>query len=101
MWRIRRSPREPQGFGVAIPSNGVSDKFAGSQPTPAARTASRRSTATERPRVTPAKRSEEHTSELKSLMHTSYAVFFLQKKKLIPTHTAQHQHIIPSTILKT
>src|SRR3546814_3875713 len=26
-------------------------------------------------------RSEEHTSELQSLMRTSYAVFFLQKKK--------------------
>src|SRR3546814_3081085 len=28
-----------------------------------------------------AARSEEHTSELQSLMRTSYAVFFLQKKK--------------------
>src|SRR3546814_3976959 len=28
-------------------------------------------------------RSEEHTSELQSLMRTSYAVFFLQKKKNI------------------
>src|SRR3546814_5861082 len=27
-------------------------------------------------------RSEEHTSELKSLMRNSYAVFFLKKKKL-------------------
>src|SRR3546814_3459851 len=30
-----------------------------------------------------AERSEEHTSELQSLMRTSYAVFFLQKKKQI------------------
>src|SRR3546814_4210069 len=30
------------------------------------------------------RRSEEHTSELQSLMRTSYAVFFLKKKK---THT--------------
>src|SRR3546814_9288239 len=29
----------------------------------------------------PQKRSEEHTSELQSLMCTSYAVFFLKKKK--------------------
>src|SRR3546814_8689704 len=32
-------------------------------------------------------RSEEHTSELQSLMRTSYAVFCLQKKK--PTHTTK------------
>src|SRR3546814_5225537 len=31
--------------------------------------------------VTPAKRSEEHTSELQSLMRISYAVFCLKKKK--------------------
>src|SRR3546814_7187516 len=30
-------------------------------------------------------RSEEHTSELQSLMRISYAVFFLKKKKLITT----------------
>src|SRR3546814_3036917 len=29
----------------------------------------------------PPQRSEEHTSELQSLMRTSYAVFFLKKKK--------------------
>src|SRR3546814_6222415 len=32
-------------------------------------------------------RSEEHTSELQSLMRISYAVFCLKKKK---THTTQH-----------
>src|SRR3546814_3592127 len=40
----------------------------------------------------PAKRSEEHTSELQSLMRTSYAVFCLKKTKSIPhpkhTHPA-------------
>src|SRR3546814_4726046 len=30
-------------------------------------------------------RSEEHTSELQSLMRTSYAVFCLKTKKIIPT----------------
>src|SRR3546814_1292406 len=50
-------------------------------------------------------RSEEHTSELQSLMRISYAVFCLKKKK---TNTKQHidiknkqqqhtQHIIPTT----
>src|SRR3546814_6763291 len=34
----------------------------------------------------PAERSEEHTSELQSLMRTSYAVFCLQKKTQ-PVHT--------------
>src|SRR3546814_1805797 len=32
-------------------------------------------------------RSEEHTSELQSLMRISYAVFCLKKKKPQPTHT--------------
>src|SRR3546814_3590173 len=31
-------------------------------------------------------RSEEHTSELQSLMRISYAVFCLKKKKTQPTH---------------
>src|SRR3546814_1769151 len=44
-----------------------------------------------------ADRSEEHTSELQSLMRISYAVFCLKKKKIIwskPTHKSQiiHQH---------
>src|SRR3546814_6188229 len=34
--------------------------------------------------VRPGKRSEEHTSELQSLMRISYAVFCLQKKQLPP-----------------
>src|SRR3546814_4798978 len=34
-------------------------------------------------------RSEEHTSELQSLMRTSYAVFCLKKKKTITMRTAQ------------
>src|SRR3546814_7912341 len=33
------------------------------------------------PQVTPQSRSEEHTSELQSLMRNSYAVFCLKKKK--------------------
>src|SRR3546814_3526318 len=37
----------------------------------------------------PARRSEEHTSELQSLMRISYAVFCLQKKN---TNSLQHQH---------
>src|SRR3546814_9640183 len=36
-------------------------------------------------------RSDEHTSELQSLMRTSYAVFCLNKQK---THTASARHLV-------
>src|SRR3546814_8564328 len=36
--------------------------------------------------LTPKERSEEHTSELQSLMRISYAVFCLKKKTQIPTY---------------
>src|SRR3546814_5484125 len=48
-------------------------------------------------------RSEEHTSELQSLMRISYAVFCLKKKKTHMTRTehkitqANHQHICIKT----
>src|SRR3546814_8360688 len=42
------------------------------------------------------RRSEEHTSELQSLMRLSYAVFCL-KKKITSKHT-QHSHITTSSI---
>src|SRR3546814_7910195 len=42
-------------------------------------------------------RSEEHTSELQSLMRISYAVFCLKKKyPKCKYHTATHQSIIPT-----
>src|SRR3546814_8572593 len=37
-------------------------------------------------------RSEEHTSELQSLMRISYAVFCLQKKKNTNSHHLLHTH---------
>src|SRR3546814_5423519 len=43
------------------------------------------------------KRSEEHTSELQSLMRISYAVFCLKKKKTI--HIKNNHIIIPKHIL--
>src|SRR3546814_3640009 len=42
------------------------------------------------PRARAAGRSEEHTSELQSLMRTSYAVFCLKKKRHITTTTKRH-----------
>src|SRR3546814_8302285 len=47
--------------------------------------------ATIRPRIARVKRSEEHTSELQSLMRISYAVFCLKKKKKTP-HTNHTHH---------
>src|SRR3546814_3676082 len=47
-----------------------------------------RSTATLKPSCSSSTRSEEHTSELQSLMRISYAVFCLKKKK----HKEQHTH---------
>src|SRR3546814_3591580 len=43
-----------------------------------------------------ANRSEEHTSELQSLMRISYAVFCLKKKKRQTTHhnQTQQQHLL-------
>src|SRR3546814_9300238 len=38
-------------------------------------------------------RSEEHTSELQSLMRISYAVFCLKKKKTLQKYHTQHSHI--------
>src|SRR3546814_6432324 len=59
----------------------------------------------DRPQVElPHERSEEHTSELQSLMRISYAVFCLKKKKTIPTSTAKHtnyQKYINTNIPKT
>src|SRR3546814_4357029 len=45
-----------------------------------------------RERVEAEYRSEEHTSELQSLMRTSYAVFCLQKKRQISTCLLTHQY---------
>src|SRR3546814_5545921 len=46
--------------------------------------------------ASPDDRSEEHTSELQSLMRTSYAVFCLNKKKYI-----QHRQILLPIITTT
>src|SRR3546814_8098546 len=42
-------------------------------------------------------RSEEHTSELQSLMRISYAVFCLKKNKTIKTHTKHQQSLDAET----
>src|SRR3546814_2944659 len=42
-------------------------------------------------------RSEEHTSELQSLMRISYAVFCLKKKKTNKTINKSHHYILTTT----
>src|SRR3546814_3426736 len=46
-------------------------------------------------------RSEEHTSELQSLMRISYAVFCLKKKKNTNTTSKQTPHYKHATLTKT
>src|SRR3546814_6264120 len=46
-------------------------------------------------------RSEEHTSELQSLMRISYAVFCLNKKKNKATKPQRHKHYIKRTTRQT
>src|SRR3546814_2141769 len=46
-----------------------------------------------------AARSEEHTSELQSLMRISYAVFCLKKKNIL--HTQNHNYTCTNQISKT
>src|SRR3546814_6433106 len=48
-----------------------------------------------------AARSEEHTSELQSLMRNSYAVFCLKKKKQIKTQTNINTYMIYQDRAKT
>src|SRR3546814_10416728 len=50
-----------------------------------------------RSRARPCARSEEHTSELQSLMRISYAVFCLKKKKHITN--SQNAHIIYTQVI--
>src|SRR3546814_6529483 len=45
-------------------------------------------------------RSEEHTSELQSLMRTSYAVFCLKKKKKLKTNRYEHTNTMSTDLLK-
>src|SRR3546814_7028874 len=54
-----------------------------------------------RARVQPAGRSEEHTSELQSLMRISYAVFCLKKKTSKKSYTTAlpDRHTVPNSPL--
>src|SRR3546814_8017238 len=62
----------------------------------------RRSSSTSRPALPPraGPRSEEHTSELQSLMRISYAVFCLKKKKKKAKHITTNKNIDKKQIHK-
>src|SRR3546814_2772248 len=51
--------------------------------------------------VSPANRSEEHTSELQSLMRISYAVFCLKKKKIHQKNKSIHTQLKLNHINRT
>src|SRR3546814_4706401 len=53
-----------------------------------------------RDREQPGTRSEEHTSELQSLMRISYAVFCLKKQNAHTCHILKVQHVPKITSLK-
>src|SRR3546814_8715793 len=52
-------------------------------------------------RIDTKERSEEHTSELQSLMRISYAVFCLKKKKKLMNHTHKYSPIIETQLYHT
>src|SRR3546814_1258962 len=94
--RIRRPPRSTRTDTLfpytTLFRSALGPSFEGSGDY---RQAARRSRAGGRERRAPARlrrRSEEHTSELQSLMRISYAVFCLKKKQISPITTAQHTH---------
>src|SRR3546814_10348235 len=53
------------------------------------------------PPVLLSRRSEEHTSELQSLMRISYAVFCLKKKNIYMPHSIAHRRATLYTIIGT
>src|SRR3546814_6543465 len=78
LFRSRRPPAAAPGAVLREEPGGTAHRRQGrrDRPGPAGRAAGRRGGAAFRP-----SRSEEHTSELQSLMRISYAVFCLKKKQ--------------------
>src|SRR3546814_8248990 len=72
--------RQPHAFRAAVAGDDAAALTAGLQDIAAGRDP-----------MFGARRSEEHTSELQSLMRSSYAVFCLNKKQINITHTPLQQ----------
>src|SRR3546814_9670729 len=98
-WQARQRRRCPL---LSVPSSSLPPSSHVRDPTPlrccqrppgavmlALRSASPTLSACSRPSVL---RSEEHTSELQSLMRISYAVFCLNTKKHVKQHTSRHNY---------
>src|SRR3546814_9743684 len=71
---LRKRTRSPDRSSNSRSRNSLAHRAAGNE-------AKRRKRSAPRSPITDATRSEEHTSELQSLMRISYAVFCLKKKK--------------------
>src|SRR3546814_5803782 len=85
-FRPLRGRKADAAAGTLLPGGRVADCVVAVPPPPRCRLVGRRS--------------EEHTSELQSLMRISYAVFCLKKKKLKTTTEIVHntpQHMIQNT----
>src|SRR3546814_7881398 len=76
-------PEIPLAARISLASQGLASQFAQITTLP------RACSGTERSSAAPSSRSEEHTSELQSLMRISYAVFCLHKKN---NHTILNIH---------
>src|SRR3546814_4299230 len=77
---FHRADAQPQGFRQAITAHGAQDQAASAQEIIGRLRLLRSLGETDQHKI--ADRSEEHTSELQSLMRISYAVFCLKKKRI-------------------
>src|SRR3546814_4942724 len=76
--KIKREVTERRQFLVAVPDRGSEERAEGPRKLRVGRRIAGNNVGRER--IDPLMRSEEHTSELQSLMRISYAVFCLKKK---------------------
>src|SRR3546814_10860120 len=98
---IRRPPRStrtdtlfPYTNALPISSLSSSDSPANASPARVSISRKRRSNLAEAARSAASGRSEEHTSELQSLMRISYAVFCLKKKNKHIVHVINTKYTI-------
>src|SRR3546814_7926661 len=88
----RRAPRQARGFAGKDRRVAQAARRAGARRRGLSGVPERNRLSRPRTRAIQRRRSEEHTSELQSLMRISYAVFCLKKKKTI-LNNIQTQHL--------